>query len=79
MEYLHGGKITTQAKLFVFDVEAGKIVRDIIPVTDPKLDMAGPVLETTPGVLIGTTTNNAGRGVIYGVDVNTGKLMHMSM
>jgi len=69
---------TDEAKLFVYDVNAQKIVRDIVPVA--KARAIGLIIETAPGRLLGLTVEGAeygkpGNGVLYGVDVASGEVL----
>ena len=69
---------TDEAKLFVYDVNEQKIVRDIVPVA--KARATGLIAETAPGRLLGLTVEGAeygkpGNGVLYGVDVASGEVL----
>lgn len=72
---LNNNKAPEDAKLFVFDVAAQKIVREIIPAR--KLRTTGLIKEAAPGRLLGLTVSGAeygrpGAGLLYGVDLETG-------
>ncbi len=65
-----------EAKLFVYDVTAQKLVREIVPVT--KARTTGLITEAAPGRLLGLTTSGAESGkagLLYGVDVTTGEVL----
>jgi len=60
-----------QAKLFVFDVDKGQIVREIEPI--PGLKNTGSVEEGKPGKVLAAAANPKGEGgVLYQVDVESG-------
>jgi hypothetical protein len=63
------------AKLFVWDTNEKKIVRDFAPV--PKALKAGPVVEVAPGLLLGTTEDPEveNGGLLYGADVRAGEVL----
>ncbi len=63
------------AKLFVWDTQTQQIVRDFVPVTNAS--KAGPVVEVSPGLLLGTTEDPEvnGGGILYGVDIRTGDVL----
>ena len=62
-----------QARLFVYDVSAGKIVRNIAPI--PRGHTTGLIAEVAPGRLLGLTSDpeHRDRAVLYGVDVTNGE------
>jgi hypothetical protein len=67
-----------EAKLFIYDVSAQKIVREIVPVA--KARTTGLINEAAPGRLLGLTTSGAdhgkpGTGLLYGVDVTSGEVL----
>lgn len=67
-----------EARLFVYDVNEQKIVREIAPV--PKARATGLLIETTPGRLLGLTTETAeskrsGNALLYGFDAGTGEVL----
>jgi hypothetical protein len=69
---------TGEAKLFVYDVNEQKIVRDIVPVA--KARATGLITEAAPGRLLGLTVDTVdpkhpGAGVLYGVEVATGEVL----
>jgi len=64
-----------QAKLFVYDTQAGRFVRDIEPVLrSPK---AGPILEVEPGLMMGVADDPEvkGGGILYKLDVRSGEIL----
>ncbi len=72
---LNDWKKPSQAKLFVWDTQTGKFVREIEPVL--RSERTGPVLEVQPGRLIGIADDpdNKGGGILYGVDVRIGEVL----
>ncbi len=64
-----------QARLFVWDVAAGEIVREIEPV--PGAPRTGGIVEVAPGRLLGATADPdvEGGGVLYGVDIDAGQVL----
>ncbi|MBM3333726.1 hypothetical protein FJY63_03605, partial [Candidatus Sumerlaeota bacterium] len=67
-----------EVKLFVYDVAAQKIVREIVPIA--KARATGLIAETAPGRMLGLTVEGAaygkpGNGVLYGVDVASGEVL----
>jgi len=71
-------RTTDAAKLFVYDVNEQKIVREMVPV--PKARATGLITETAPGRLLGLTVDTAdpkrpGAGLLYGVDATTGEVL----
>jgi len=69
---LNGNRTPAEAKLFVYDVAQGKIVREIVPVANAR--STGLIIEAAPGRLLGLTTERtqANTSILYGVDVATG-------
>ncbi|MBN1671360.1 MAG: hypothetical protein JXR37_10020 [Kiritimatiellae bacterium] len=63
------------AKLFVYDTQAGKFVREIVPVTGSL--KTGPILEVRPGRLLGIADDpdNKGGGILYALDIRSGKIL----
>jgi hypothetical protein len=63
------------AKLFIYDIKSGEVVRTIEPVS--KAEKSGPLFEVAPGRLLGTADNPAkpGAGILYGVDIQTGEVL----
>jgi len=63
------------AKVFIWDTEEKRIVRDFIPV--PKAPKAGPLLEVRPNLVLGTTDDPEveNGGLLYGADIRTGELL----
>ncbi len=75
---LNENRQTEEAKLFIYDVSEGKVVRDIVPV--PKARASGLIVETAPGRLLGLTIDTiipgaSGAGLLYGVDVVLGAVL----
>lgn len=72
---LNGNRAPPEAKLFVYDVAHGKIVRQIVPIPDAR--STGLIIEAAPGRLLGLTTGreNAKTSVLYGVDITTGEVL----
>jgi len=72
---LNNHRAPEEAKLFVYDVGAGKIVREIVPVVNART--TGLVAEVAPGRLLGLTSErqHADRSILYGVDVATGDVL----
>ncbi len=75
---LNNHKAPESARLFIFDVNAQKIVRDIVPVA--KVQTTGLITEAMPGRLLGLTMNatearGPGNGLLYGVDVASGNVL----
>lgn len=64
-----------QAKLFIYDVAAGRFVREVEPV--PGAKSTGAIVEVRPGLILGATTMPGGDnpGVLYGVDARTGEVL----
>jgi hypothetical protein len=66
-----------EAKLFVYDVNERKIVRDLVPV--PKARATGLLAEVASGRLLGLTVDTVtsgrpGTGLLYGVDAASGEV-----
>lgn len=72
---LNNGKEPDTAKVFVFDVMAQKLVRDMEPVA--KAEKAGPLVEVAPGFMLGTTEDPEvkGGGLLYGLNIQTGEVL----
>jgi hypothetical protein len=71
---LNDNRAPEEARLFVYDVNGKKIVREIVPV--PKGRTTGLVVEVRSGRLLGLTSNprQARAGILYGVEVTTGEV-----
>lgn len=71
---LNNHRPPAEAKLFVFDVKAKQIVREIVPV--PKARTTGLITEVAPGRLLGLTSDPQDRNasILYGADVTTGAI-----
>ena len=63
------------AKLFVWDTQEKKLVRDLVPV--PRASKAGPVVEVALGRVLGTTEDPdvENGGLVYGADIRTGEVL----
>ncbi len=72
---LNGNQTPPEAKLFVYDVTEGKIVREIVPI--PQGRSTGLIAEVGPGRLLGLSTEreHANQSILYGVDVSTGEVL----
>jgi len=72
---LNNNRAPQQARLFVFDVEQQKIVREIVPLTNAPT--TGLITEVAPGHLLGLTSNRpqSSESVLYGVDVVRGEVL----
>lgn len=72
---LNGNHAPDEAKLFVYDVSAEKIVRDLVPL--PKGRTTGLITEVAPGRVLGLTSDPAQQdgSVLYGVDVMTSEVL----
>ncbi len=75
---LNENRVPEEAKLFFYDVNLGKIVREVVPV--PKARTTGLVTEVAPGRLLGLTVDTVdperpGNGILYGLDVATGEVL----
>ncbi len=75
LDELNGDVRPDSGKLFVWDTTERKIVREFAPV--PNAQKAGPLVEVTPGQLLGTTEDPEveNGGLLYGVDVRTGEVL----
>ena len=71
---LNNNQAPPEAKLFVYDVNAQTIVREIVPV--PKARTSGLITEVAPGLLLGLTSDpaNAQCSILYGADITTGEV-----
>ncbi|MBN1672294.1 MAG: hypothetical protein JXR37_14740 [Kiritimatiellae bacterium] len=70
-------KSPPEAKLFLYDVNARRIVREIVPVHgSPNM---GPVLEVAPGRLLGVAgvrgKERYNAGILYGLDARSGEVL----
>lgn len=75
---LNNNQAPEEAKLFIYDVSAQKIAREIVPVE--KARSTGLIAEVAAGRLLGLTTTGSdsgkpGPGLLYGVDVTTGETL----
>ena len=72
---LKNNQVPEEAKLFLFDVAEGKIVREIVPVAKGRT--TGLIVEVAPGRVLGLTTDweHPDRSILYGVDVTTGEIL----
>ncbi len=72
---LNNNRAPEEAKLFIYDVAARKIVREIVPIA--KARTTGLIIEVAPGRLLGLTTERerADGSILYGVDVSTGEVL----
>ncbi|MGE5610753.1 MAG: hypothetical protein ACM359_15995 [Bacillota bacterium] len=70
---LNNNRAPEQATLFVYDVRAQKIVREIVPVA--KARTTGLIIEVAPGRLLGLTSDpqHPAASILYGVDLFTGE------
>jgi hypothetical protein len=68
-------RVPKEAKLFIYDVQEGRIVREIVPV--PQAPGTGLIFAATPERLLGLTVDpeHADGSLLYGVDVTTGEVM----
>ncbi len=64
-----------EAKLFVYDVSAQRIVRQIVPIAKGRT--TGLITEVAPGRLLGLTSDpqHSDGSILYGVDVTTGEVL----
>jgi hypothetical protein len=64
-----------EAKLFVYDVNEQKIVREIVPITKGRT--TGLITEVAVGRVLGLTSDpqQSGNSILYGVDVTTGQVL----
>jgi hypothetical protein len=71
---LNRNQAPEEAKLFIYDVDQQRIVREIVPIV--KARTTGLILEVAPGRLLGLTSNmqHSDRSILYGVDVTTGEV-----
>jgi hypothetical protein len=75
---LNENRVPEEAKLFFYDVEQGRIVKQVVPV--PKARATGLITKASPGRLLGLTVEGSdygqpGAGILYGVEVNTGEVL----
>jgi outer membrane protein assembly factor BamB len=67
-----------EAKLFVYNVNEQKIVREMVPVARARA--TGLIIEAAPGRLLGLTVDTTdpkrpGNGLLYGVDLASGEVL----
>jgi len=72
---LNNNQAPPEAKLFFYDVAAGKIVREIVPTAKGRT--TGLIAEVAPGRLLGLATERerADSSILYGVDASTGEVL----
>jgi hypothetical protein len=72
---LNENRVPEEAKLFVYDVNQGQIVREIVPVS--KAPGTGLILNVAPNRLLGLTVDpeHTDASLLYGVDVATGEVL----
>jgi len=72
---LNKNRAPDEAKLFVYDVIEGRIVREIVPV--PKAPGTGLILDVAPDRLLGLTVDpeHPDGSLLYGVDVASGEVL----
>jgi hypothetical protein len=72
---LNDNRSPEEARLFVYDVNERRIVRQFAPITGART--TGLILEVAPGRLMGLTSDRQApkRSILYGVDVTTGELL----
>jgi hypothetical protein len=72
---LNGNQAPPEAKLFVFDVVEGRIVREVVPIA--KSRTTGLIVEVAPGRLLGLATErqNADKSILYGLDMYSGEVL----
>jgi len=72
---LDGHRAPEEAKLFIYDVTAQKIVREIAPIA--KGHTTGLIAEVAAGRLLGLASDRerADRSILYGVDVTKGETL----
>ena len=75
---LNNHRAPEAAKLFFYDVNEARIVREIVPI--PKGRTTGLIMEVGPGRLLGLTVatvdpGKPGADVLYGLDVATGEVL----
>jgi hypothetical protein len=72
---LKDNQAPSEAKLFLFDVAQGRIVREIVPVAKGRT--TGLIAEVSPGRVLGLTTDreHPDRSILYGVDVTSGQVL----
>ncbi|MBN1669798.1 MAG: hypothetical protein JXR37_02115 [Kiritimatiellae bacterium] len=65
-----------QGKLFVWDTQTAKFVREIEPVL--RAERTGPILEVRPGILMGIADDpdNKVGGILYTADIRTGTVLY---
>ena len=70
---LNNNRAPEEAKLFIYDVSAQKIAREIVPVA--KARTTGLIIEVAPGRLLGLTSDREDpkRSILYGWDVAAGE------
>ncbi len=76
---LNDNQAPGEAKLFLFDVDQGKITREIVPVANAPT--TGLIAEVAPGRLFALTADreHIDRSILYGVDVPSGQVLFRKM
>lgn len=72
---LNENRVPDEAKLFIYDVGRGRIVREIVPIARART--TGLIVEATPGRLVGLTSDRErpDRSILYGFDLVTGEVL----
>ena len=70
-----GSRTPDEARLFFYDVNEGRIVREVVPV--PKAPGTGLIFDAAPDRLLGLTVDpeHADGSLLYGVDAATGDVL----
>jgi len=72
---LNDNRAPEEARLFVYDVNERRIVREIVPVAKGRT--TGLITEGAAGRVLGLTSDpqQSGNSILYGVDVTTGRVL----
>lgn len=72
---LNGNRVPAAAKLFIYDVNARRLVRELTPLENGHT--TGLMVEAMPGRLLGLTSqaDQRGQSLLYGVDLGTGETL----